>query len=197
MNKKCFKLVLLGDTSVGKSSIVSMQVRGKFIQFQEPTIGAAFITNDIMVNQEKVQLQIWDTAGQERYKSLAPMYYRSAASAIVVYDITNYDTYSGAKKWIEELKIKTDKCFIILVGNKSDLADRRSVNSYEASSYASKNGLTFLETSAKDSNNITELFKKIATELDNNDTVIDIHIKKLDNSKDRLYCTSPKVNKCC
>jgi len=204
MNKKCFKLVLLGDTSVGKSSIVSRQVKGEFIQFQEPTIGAAFITNDVMVNQEKVQLQIWDTAGQERYKSLAPMYYRDASSAIVVYDITDYDTYIGAKKWVEELKIKTGKCFIILVGNKCDLHNRRCVSLEEASSYTSENGLTFFETSAKDAKNITELFEKIAIELDSNSincNSINIKIKKLDVSKDREYCMTPsgsfKMNKCC
>ncbi|KAK1324640.1 Ras-related protein RABF2a [Acorus calamus] len=98
------KLVLLGDVGAGKSSLVLRFVKGQFIDFQESTIGAAFFSQTIAVNDATVKFEIWDTAGQERYHSLAPMYYRGAAAAIVVYDITNPISYTRAKKWIQELQ---------------------------------------------------------------------------------------------
>lgn len=99
-----FKLVLLGDSAVGKSSLVLRFVRGQFFEYQESTIGAAFLTQTVALNDTTVKFEIWDTAGQERYHSLAPMYYRGAAAAIVVYDITNRDTFQRAKQWVKELQ---------------------------------------------------------------------------------------------
>ncbi|CAN6481759.1 unnamed protein product [Victoria cruziana] len=98
------KLVLLGDMGTGKSSLVLRFVKGQFYEFQESTIGAAFFTQTVAVEGRSVKFEIWDTAGQERYHSLAPMYYRGAAAAIVVYDMTNPDSFDRAKKWVEELR---------------------------------------------------------------------------------------------
>ncbi|KXG24103.1 hypothetical protein SORBI_3008G185400 [Sorghum bicolor] len=98
------KLVLLGDVGAGKSSLVLRFVKGQFVEFQESTIGAAFFSQTLAVNDETVKFEIWDTAGQERYHSLAPMYYRGAAAAIVVYDITNAASFTRAKKWVQELQ---------------------------------------------------------------------------------------------
>jgi len=99
-----FKLVLLGESAVGKSSLVLRFVRGQFFDYQESTIGAAFLTQTVALSDSTVKFEIWDTAGQERYHSLAPMYYRGAAAAIVVYDITSPDSFARAKSWVRELQ---------------------------------------------------------------------------------------------
>jgi len=106
-------VVLLGDTAVGKSCLVVRFVRDEFFEFQEPTIGAAFLTQTVSLDDATVKFEIWDTAGQERYRSLAPMYYRGAAAAIVVYDITNKDSFNGAKSWVKELQRRGDPNVII------------------------------------------------------------------------------------
>merc|ERR1712188_77362 len=161
-----FKLVLLGDSAVGKSSLVLRFVRGQFFEYQESTIGAAFLTQNVSLNDYTVKFEIWDTAGQERYHSLAPMYYRGAAAAVVVYDITNADSFARAKSWVKELQRQGSPNIVIaLAGNKCDLASKRKVEASEASEYAKDNGLFFMETSAKTALNVEELFKAIAKKL--------------------------------
>merc|ERR1712205_180478 len=161
-----FKLVLLGDSAVGKSSLVLRFVRGQFFEYQESTIGAAFLTQNVSLNDYTVKFEVWDTAGQERYHSLAPMYYRGAAAAVVVYDITNADSFARAKSWVKELQRQGSPNIVIaLAGNKCDLASKRKVESSEASEYAKDNGLFFMETSAKTALNVEELFKAIAKKL--------------------------------
>ncbi|KAL7977163.1 hypothetical protein Chor_009112 [Crotalus horridus] len=129
-NKICqFKLVLLGESAVGKSSLVLRFVKGQFHEYQESTIGAAFLTQTICLDDTTVKFEIWDTAGQERYHSLAPMYYRGAQAAIVVYDITNMDTFVRAKNWVKELQRQASASIVIaLAGNKADLASKRAVD---------------------------------------------------------------------
>lgn len=157
-----FKLVLLGDSAVGKSSLVLRFVRGQFFEYQESTIGAAFLTQTVALSDTTVKFEIWDTAGQERYHSLAPMYYRGAAAAIVVYDITNRDTFSRAKNWVKELQRQGNPHIVIaLAGNKADLASKRKVEPEEAEAYASESGIFFMETSAKSATNVNELFVEI------------------------------------
>lgn len=165
-----FKLVLLGESSVGKSSLVLRFVKGQFHEYQESTIGAAFLTQTIHLNDVAVKFEIWDTAGQERYHSLAPMYYRGAQAAIVVYDITNQDTFERAKNWVKELQRQATGIVIALAGNKIDLNSMRSVQTDESQTYAYENGLLFMETSAKTSANVTEIFKAIAEKLPKNET---------------------------
>lgn len=169
-NRVChFKLVLLGDTAVGKSCLVVRFVRDEFFEFQEPTIGAAFLTQTVALDDATVKFEIWDTAGQERYRSLAPMYYRGAAAAIVVYDITNPDSFAGAKSWVKELQRRGDPNVVIaLAGNKADLDSRRKVEFEEANAYAEENGILHLETSAKNSSNVKSLFVEIAQKLPKN-----------------------------
>mmetsp|Transcript_5980 Transcript_5980/g.8189 ORF Transcript_5980/g.8189 Transcript_5980/m.8189 type:complete len:195 (-) Transcript_5980:454-1038(-) len=169
-NRVChFKLVLLGDTAVGKSCLVVRFVRDEFFEFQEPTIGAAFLTQTVALDDATVKFEIWDTAGQERYRSLAPMYYRGAAAAIVVYDITNQDSFAGAKSWVKELQRRGDPNVVIaLAGNKADLDSRRKVEFEEANAYAEENGILHLETSAKNANNVKALFVEIAKKLPKN-----------------------------
>ena len=100
-----YKLVLLGNSAVGKSCLVLRFTRDQYFEFQEPTIGAAFSIATVEVDNMKIRFEIWDTAGQERYRSLAPMYYRGAVAAIIVYDITNLDSFEGAKTWVEEIHV--------------------------------------------------------------------------------------------
>ena len=171
-----YKLVLLGDSSVGKSCLVAQFVRGEFHDFQEPTIGAAFLTATLALDDtasSTVRLEIWDTAGQERYRSLAPMYYRGAAAAIVVFDLTSQESFNGAKSWVKELQRRGDANVVIaLAGNKLDV-EGRVVEKEEAAAFAEENGIIYMETSAKTAQNVRELFLAVARKLPRNETVQD------------------------
>jgi small GTP-binding protein len=166
-----FKVVLLGESAVGKSSLVLRFVKGQFHEYQESTIGAAFLTQTICIDDTTVKFEIWDTAGQERYHSLAPMYYRGAQAAIIVYDITSQDSFVRAKTWVKELQRQASANIVIaLAGNKADLANgKRAVAFEEAQTYADENSLLFMETSAKTAQNVNEIFLAIAKKLPKND----------------------------
>ena len=133
-------------------------------QTQESTIGAAFLTKT--VPEFKVKFEIWDTAGQERYASLAPLYYRGASAAAIVYDITSKESFAKAKHWVKELqKNASQEIVIVLVGNKSDLEQDRDVSAEEAKAYAEENGMEHVEASAKTAHNVSEIFESIAAHL--------------------------------
>ncbi|KAH8815717.1 ras family-domain-containing protein [Xylogone sp. PMI_703] len=180
------KLVLLGEAAVGKSSLVLRFVNNDFQENKEPTIGAAFLTQKCNLPTRTIKFEIWDTAGQERFASLAPMYYRNAQSALVVYDLTKPSSLVKAKHWVAELQRQASPGIVIaLVGNKLDLTnmgdasgssgdhgeedateedngDARKISTEEAKSYAEEEGLLFFETSAKLGTNVTEVFQAIA-----------------------------------
>jgi Ras-related protein Rab-5C len=162
-----FKLVLLGESAVGKSSLVLRFVKDQFDDYRESTIGAAFLTQTVSLDdQTTVKFEIWDTAGQERYKSLAPMYYRNANCAVVVYDISQSASLEKARNWIRELQRQADPSIVIaLCGNKSDLAERRQVSQEEAKKYAEEEGLMWGETSAKSGEGVNDIFLAIAKKL--------------------------------
>ncbi|MCJ1403662.1 GTP-binding protein of the rab/ypt [Xylographa trunciseda] len=160
-----------GESAVGKSSLVLRFVKDQFDDYRESTIGAAFLTQTIALDDSTtVKFEIWDTAGQERYKSLAPMYYRNANCAVVVYDITQASSLDKAKAWVKELQRQANENIIIaLAGNKLDLVtdhpDKRAITTPDAEAYAREAGLLFFETSAKTSENVRELFTAIARKL--------------------------------
>lgn len=176
------KLVLLGEAAVGKSSLVLRFVNNDFQENKEPTIGAAFLTQKCNLPTRTIKFEIWDTAGQERFASLAPMYYRNAQAALVVYDLTKPTSLVKAKHWVAELQRQASPGIVIaLVGNKLDLANdssaatededgqdgddsgnARKVSTAEAQSYAEEESLLFFETSAKSGHNVTEVFTAIA-----------------------------------
>lgn len=156
------KVVFLGDTAVGKSCLAVRFVRNEFFEFQEPTIGAAFLGKNINLNDKRYKFEIWDTAGQERYRSLAPMYYRGAKAAVIVYDITDEDTFKGAKTWVSEIKKKSNNCLILLVGNKVDLTNNRKVDINMVKNYVDNNNLIYMESSAKTGLNVEKIFTTIA-----------------------------------
>lgn len=157
------KLVLLGDSRVGKSSVVIRFVKNEFDQYKFPTIGATFLTQSVTVGDYLVKFEIWDTAGQEKYRSLAPLYYRGASAALVVYDITNKESLDNAKTWIHEVRTREGEHVVIgLAGNKLDLESNRAVSREEGEAFAKANGYIFFETSAKTSENIKEIFRALA-----------------------------------
>jgi len=162
-----FKLVLLGESAVGKSSLVLRFVKDQFDDYRESTIGAAFLTQTVTLDdQTTVKFEIWDTAGQERYKSLAPMYYRNANCAVVVYDITQSASLEKARSWVRELQRQADPSIVIaLCGNKTDLNARRQVSQEEAKKYADEEGLMWGETSAKTGEGVSDIFTAIAKRL--------------------------------
>eukprot|EP00004_Rigifila_ramosa_P001299 TRINITY_DN1120_c0_g1_i1.p1 TRINITY_DN1120_c0_g1~~TRINITY_DN1120_c0_g1_i1.p1 ORF type:complete len:216 (-),score=46.87 TRINITY_DN1120_c0_g1_i1:185-787(-) len=160
------KLVLLGDVGVGKSSLVLQFVANTFNPYAEPTIGASFMTKTLAVDDTTVKFQIWDTAGQERYRGLAPMYYRGAAAAIVVYDITQKSSFQTLQRWVKELRtLGPENIVIAIAANKADLEDTREVDTETGRQYAQEIGGHFCETSAKTNQNVTQLFTEIAKHL--------------------------------
>ncbi|KAK6199566.1 ras family-domain-containing protein [Scheffersomyces amazonensis] len=171
-----FKLVLLGESAVGKSSIVHRFVKNTFDDLRESTIGAAFLTQTITFPETNttIKFEIWDTAGQERYKSLAPMYYRNANAALCVYDITSRSSFNKAQDWIKELKRQAPEGIVIaLVGNKSDLAEDRQVEADEVEEYIQQqtseedgnSRIITSECSAKSGEGVLEIFNSIGRAL--------------------------------
>jgi small GTP-binding protein len=162
-----FKIVILGDASVGKSSIVLRLLQNRFVEASESTIGAAFSTYKTTINDKPMRFEIWDTAGQERYNSIAPLYYRKAHVAIIVYDLSEITTLEKAKKWVRELKQNNETNLYILVANKYDLINN-NMHPFilEGKSYADSQNMIFFVVSAKSGLNVMELFNDIAKNME-------------------------------
>lgn len=188
MNNKSIynhKIVFLGESNVGKSSIITRYIKNTFKDTQPSTIGALFYTSRIIIDDHMILFEIWDTAGQERYHSLAPLYYKYASVAFVVFDVTSNLSFTQAKTWINELKIKgSENVLIILVGNKIDMKSSIKVNPIIINEFITSNNIKYIETSAKDNYNIEYLFKYAAQNVPkikkviNNIKIDDIEIKK-------------------
>ncbi|KAB5548189.1 hypothetical protein DKX38_011595 [Salix brachista] len=163
-----FKVVLIGDSAVGKSQMLARFARNEFSLDSKATIGVEFQTRTLVIDHKSVKAQIWDTAGQERYRAVTSAYYRGAVGAMLVFDITKRQTFDHIPRWLEELRSHADKnIVIILVGNKSDLEDQRAVPTEDAKEFAQKEGLFFLETSALQSTNVENAFMTVLTEIFN------------------------------
>ncbi len=196
------KLVFLGETGVGKSCIIHRFVNNCYDPHLQNTIGAAFWTKSLNIQDQVIQLDIWDTAGQERYKSLSPMYYRGATAIVIVYDVNDINSYYRSHEWVNSIKksglINNFSSFpiVFLVGNKIDLGEKyRTVNNIDIKNYAKENNFYTLDVSAKNNQNIEELFYEIAHKLCLN-KIEDIELPKSD-----LYTILSKTSetkiKCC
>ncbi|KAM7513592.1 hypothetical protein LguiA_003175 [Lonicera macranthoides] len=187
-----FKVVLIGDSAVGKSQMLARFARNEFSLDSKATIGVEFQTRTLLIEHKSVKAQIWDTAGQERsckkyllnsenvqplldstlillqYRAVTSAYYRGAVGAMLVYDITKRASFDHIPRWLEELRGHADKnIVIILIGNKSDLEDQRAVPTEDAKEFAEKEGLFFLETSALEATNVEDAFLTVLTEIFN------------------------------
>eukprot|EP01018_Ginkgo_biloba_P005231 Gb_18551 [translate_table: standard] len=171
MNQKIdyvFKVVLIGDSAVGKSQILARFARNEFSLDSKATIGVEFQTRTVVLEQKTVKAQIWDTAGQERYRAVTSAYYRGAVGAMLVYDITKRQTFDHVPRWLEELRSHADNNIVImLVGNKCDLGNLRAVPTEDAKEFAQKEGLFFLETSALEATNVETAFLTVLREIFN------------------------------
>ena len=196
-----FKLILIGDSCVGKSNILLKYLKNEFDQNSKATVGVEFGSKNVLINGKKVKIQIWDTAGQERYRSITSAYYKGAKGAFIVYDITRKNTFDNIDKWISDLKLNGDQniCIVIL-GNKSDLVDSREVSTNDGIKKAEMFKTAFLETSALNGDNIGKAFDEIIDQIiqnnksffeDNNKKEMDKGVNLNDSSKDN------DKKKCC
>lgn len=161
-----FKIVLIGDSAVGKSNLLSRFTRNQFNLESKSTIGVEFATKSIQYDGKKIKAQIWDTAGQERYRAITSAYYRGAVGALLVYDMSKRGTYENVSRWLKELRDHADPNIVImLVGNKKDLRHMRAVSTEEAKDFSKSNNLFFIETSALLDSNVTEAFTTILQDI--------------------------------
>lgn len=161
-----FKVVLIGDSGVGKSNLLSRFTRNEFNLESKSTIGVEFATKSIQTEGKTIKAQIWDTAGQERYRAITSAYYRGAVGALLVYDISKHVTFENVERWLKELRDHAEANIVVmLIGNKSDLRHLRTVTHEEAMEFAKKHNLAFLETSALDASGVDSAFQRILTEI--------------------------------
>lgn len=161
-----FKIVLIGDSAVGKTQLLLRFVKNEFKLDSVATIGVEFHTRTVLMDHKTVKAQIWDTAGQERHRAVTNAYYRGAVGAMLVYDITKHQSFDHVAKWLQELRVHADKNIVImLLGNKSDLESLRAVSTEEAKQFAQKENLFFMETSALEATNVEPAFLAVLSEI--------------------------------
>ncbi|XP_043560695.1 ras-related protein Rab-41 isoform X2 [Chiloscyllium punctatum] len=182
-----FKLVFLGEQSVGKTSLITRFMYDSFDNTYQATIGIDFLSKTMYLEDRTIRLQLWDTAGQERFRSLIPSYIRDSAAAVVVFDIANLNSFQQTSKWIDDVRTERGSDVIImLVGNKTDLADKRQVSMEEGERKARELNVMYIETSAKAGYNVKQLFRRVAAALPGMDNapekskedMIDIKLEK-------------------
>ena len=160
------KLVVVGDSGVGKTNLIKRFANNTFNSNSKATVGVEFLSKSFKINNRIFKIEIWDTAGQERYKSITAAYYKGAKGALVVYDITSKISFENIDKWMMEIKEKSSKDLkLMIIGNKSDLKDARQVSNEEALRKAQDTGIPLMETSALDSTNVKEAFHDLLKEM--------------------------------
>ncbi|KAK5818896.1 ras-related protein RABA3-like [Gossypium arboreum] len=161
-----FKVVVIGDSAVGKSQILSRFAKNEFCLDSKSTIGVEFQTRTVTIKTKVIKAQIWDTAGQERYRAVTSAYYRGALGSMLVYDISKRQSFDSLARWVEEFRANADNSIVImLVGNKADLVDQRAVPTEDAVEFAKEQGLYFAETSALSGDNVDKAFFKLLEEI--------------------------------
>ena len=155
-----FKILLIGDSGVGKTSVILRYTKGTFKEEFMNSIGVDFKSKDLIYDGKKIKLQIWDTAGEERFRTITSSYYRGAHAIAIVFDLTKIETFEHVKKWIADInKFAKENVLKFLIGNKSDLEGKRQITYSDARNYANKMNITYFEVSAKNDQNINEFFE--------------------------------------
>jgi Ras-related protein Rab-1A len=189
-----FKVLLIGDSSVGKTSVLLRYVDDKFNAEFQTTIGVDFKVSTVSVNNKQIKLQLWDTAGQDRFKNIVASYYRGAHGIILVYDITNQSSFSNVQRWYDEAQNYLQKSVPkILIGNKSDLATMRQVRNEDGKALADRLGVEFLETSAKSSTNVRSTFETLTRSMMGNLA----NVPNTNTSKGTKIRSKPVQTGCC
>lgn len=175
------KIVLIGDTGVGKTNLLSRFSRDQFNPDSKSTIGVEFATKTLEIDGKTIKAQIWDTAGQERYRAITSAYYRGAIGALLLYDISASLTFNSLSRWLKELKENADSNMVVmLVGNKCDLTETRAVTTDEGVEFAKSENLMFIETSARESTNVQEAFMNLIKEIVNRLAASDMDAENVD-----------------
>ncbi len=191
-NLNKFKVVFVGNISVGKTSILNRYVSGSFVEEYQPTVGIDFVTKSIPLKEKGVtlQLQLWDTAGQERFHTVIPIYIRDSSIAVIVFDVTDAQSFESVHKWVDEIKtIRNDESDILLIGNKCDLKDSRKITTEEAQKKCTGLNLKgYYEVSAKNGDGIPECFDSILSLLSGKLQ----NVKKEEKVEVRAALTEPK-----
>ena len=190
------KIMILGETLVGKTAIITRYTKKVFAENYLTTVGIDFQNKQLNINGKKINVEIWDTAGQERFRNIAKTYFQSSDGFLLVYDITSKDSFNKLNDWYDQIKSnapENSKC--IIAGNKSDLEEKRQVKKEEGEKFASDNNLKFYETSAKDDKNINIVFELLSNEIVNDEKTI----KRNKRSSQVLKKKNAKVEKknCC
>ena len=161
-----YKFIIIGSSGVGKTAIMKRLVENTFSADSQSTIGVEFDSTSIDVDGQSIKLQIWDTAGQERFRSIAKAYFRNAVGVILVFDITERKTFDDVNNWLSDVHTLCDpSAVVMLIGNKGDLAASRVVTIAEAENFAKHHQLKYLETSARNGDNVKDAFTRVATEI--------------------------------
>ena len=197
------KIILIGDSAVGKTNIMNKYLKGTFHENSKATVGVEFGSKLFNIENHKIKAQIWDTVGQEKYKAITGAYYKGSKGAFIVYDITRKETFESADKWINDLKVTADpKINIILIGNKCDLEDKREVLKEQGEEKARAFGCAFLETSALNGDNIDKGFEMMVSEIFKkygDETLDDDEFGTVERGEDINLDNTKKVEKkgCC
>lgn len=188
-SRQTYRVIVIGNTCVGKTCIINKFIRGTFDPNETQTVGGFYDSYSEVYENQVIEIQLWDTAGQEQYRSLAPMYYRGAAGAILVFDLTNRDSFEALDEWVKSFRsISGDESILVVVGNKSDLPNR-IILVPEAKKWAENHGCSYIETSAKTGQGIQDIFSELISSL----------VRSNQNQTEHVTCQerSNENGKCC